>query len=41
MFFVLSFLFFSYNIREQEGKQILPKGEGWHHWEEGGVGEKG
>jgi hypothetical protein len=36
MFFVLSFLFFIYKIREQEGGTILPREKGWHQWEGGG-----
>jgi hypothetical protein len=41
MFFILSFLFFSYKIGEQEGETSPAQwGEGWHLWD-GEVFRKG
>jgi hypothetical protein len=40
MFFVYLFSFFSYKIREQEGRTSPVSGEGWQKWKEGGVGKK-
>jgi hypothetical protein len=39
MFSILSFLF--YKIGNRRAKLVLPKGEGWHQWEERGIGKRG
>jgi hypothetical protein len=35
------FYFFFFKIRDQEGGTTTPRGEGWHWWEGGDVGEEG
>jgi hypothetical protein len=35
------FSFFSYKTREQEGRTSSSRGEDWHQWEGGGIGEGG
>jgi hypothetical protein len=42
MFFILSFLFFSFTkLKNRRAEQVLPSGKGLHQWEGEGVGEKG
>jgi hypothetical protein len=38
--FVFS-LFSSTKLENRRLEQVLPRGEGWHQWEGGGVGERG
>jgi hypothetical protein len=41
MFFILSFLFFLLqNGRIEVLNKSCPGVEGWHQWEEGGIGER-
>jgi hypothetical protein len=41
MFFILSFVFFSpVKSGKRRVEQVLPKWEGWHQREEGGVGKR-
>jgi hypothetical protein len=38
------FLFSLFSLTKPENRraeQVLPSGEGWHQWEEGGVGKRG
>jgi hypothetical protein len=39
LFYLFSFFF--YKIGNRRAKLVLPKGEGWHQWEERGIGKRG
>jgi hypothetical protein len=39
--FYLFLLFFPTKSENKRAEEVLPRGEGWSQWEEGGVGEQG